>query len=181
MSQCLVERRFRDGLIALIPKLRAYAISLTGRTAEADDLLQDALVRAWRFREGFEPDTNLKAWAFRILRNEFLSRLAAGRATIQDVDGKFAAALAFAPEQEWRLAYSEVLEALDQLSPITRDALLLVTASGFTYEEAAELCGCAVGTLKSRVNRARQQLMALVSVDPRSVVDVPRHGASRAA
>ncbi len=156
---------FRDDLVALIPKLRAYATLLTGRPAEADDLVQDALVRAWRFQNHFEPGSNLRAWVFRILRNEFYDYLQRSRRTVQDVDGKLAARLQSAPDQDWRVGHRELLEGLKALTPDTREALLMVTVSGFTYPEAAALCGCAVGTLKSRVNRARQRLAELTQVD----------------
>lgn len=153
---------FRDGMIALIPKLRAYATLLTGRTSEADDLVQDTLVRAWRFQKSYSPDTNLKAWLFKILRNEFYGQVQRGRRIVQDVDGQMAAQLQSAPEQEWRVSHRELVEGLKALTPDTREALLMVTVSGFTYPEAAELCGCAVGTLKSRVNRARARLAELI-------------------
>lgn len=152
---------FRDEVIALIPPLRGYAIALTRSSADADDLVQDALVRAWQFRSGFRVGTNLKAWLYRILRNTFYTQVQKQRATVQDVDGKLAAALSCNPDQEWRIAYDELLEALALLSQDTRDALLLVVAAGLTYEEAAEISGCAVGTMKSRVNRARERLAQL--------------------
>lgn len=145
-------------MVALIPKMRAYALILTRSSADADDVVQDTMLRAWRFRERFEPGTNLKAWLFRILRNEFLSRTAVTGRTVQDVDGKAAAALTIEADQELKVRYGELLGALDRLSPDTRDAILLTAGSGFTYDEAAELCGCAVGTVKSRVNRAREIL-----------------------
>jgi RNA polymerase sigma-70 factor (ECF subfamily) len=156
---------FRDGIVALIPAARAYATVLTRHKGEADDLVQDALMRAWRFRDGFAAGTNLKAWLFKILRNEFFAQIYARRNLVQDVDGKYAARLVSAANQDWHLAYSELLEGLDQLTPDTREALLLVAATGLTCEEAAVVCGCAVGTIKSRVNRARQRLAELVDVD----------------
>ena len=157
---------FRDGIVALIPTLRAYGTMLTGATSEADDLVQDALVRAWRFQNSYVPETNLKAWLFTILRNEFISQARIRQRTVQDVDGKYAALLVSIADQDWRLAHRELLAALRVLTPDTRVALLLVTVSGFTYHEAATLCGCAVGTLKSRVNRARQRLAELIDFEP---------------
>jgi len=147
---------------ALIPQLRGYAIALTRSSTEADDLVQEALTRAWRFRDGFADGTNLKAWLYKILRNCFHTETASRRTTIQDVDGKLAAQLACGPEQEWFLQYRELLEAMTQLTPSCREALLLVVASGLTYDEAALVSGCAVGTMKSRVNRARGQLARLL-------------------
>lgn len=156
---------FRDEVIALIPPLRGYAMALTRSSAEADDLVQEALVRAWQFRSGFRVGTNLKAWLYKILRNTFYTQAEKRRKTVQDVDGKLAAQLACNPEQEWRLVYDELLGALGRLTNDTRDALLLVVAAGLTYEEAAEITGCAVGTMKSRVNRARERLAHLIDFD----------------
>jgi RNA polymerase sigma-70 factor (ECF subfamily) len=146
-------------LVALIPKLRAYAISLSRSAADADDLVQDTLLRAWRFRESFAEGTNLKAWLFRILRNEFLTRISAARNTVQDVDGAWAASLSCAAEQDLNLRYQELLNGMQRLSHETREALVLTLGAGFTYHEAADACGCPVGTMKSRVNRARRFLV----------------------
>jgi RNA polymerase sigma-70 factor (ECF subfamily) len=134
---------------------------LTRSSVDADDLVQDALVRAWQFRSGFRMGTNLKAWLYKILRNTFYTQVEKRRATVEDVDGRLAASLSCEPDQEWRIAYDELLDALQLLSQDTRDALLLVVAAGLTYEEAAEISGCAVGTMKSRVNRARERLAQL--------------------
>jgi RNA polymerase sigma-70 factor, ECF subfamily len=139
---------FMAELVQLIPKLRAYALVLTRASSDADDLVQDALLRAWKYREGFEEGTNLRAWLFRILRNEFLKRVQAVQFISQDVDGKLAA----------QLRYGELLEGLRRLSDDTREALLLTVGAGFTYTEAAMVCGCPIGTIKSRVNRARELL-----------------------
>ncbi len=122
-------------------------------------------MRAWRSRECFQLGTNLKAWLFKIVRNTFYTNMVKRRHTVQDVEGKMAARLACTPEQEWRLQYGELLNAMDRLTPEAREALLLVVASGLSYEEAAAVCGCAVGTLKSRVNRARERLAKLVDHD----------------
>ena len=157
--------RFRDEVIALIPPLRGYASALTRSSVDADDLVQDALVRAWQFRAGFQVGTNLKAWLYKILRNTFYTQSMKARKTVQDVDGRLAAQLVSNPDQEWRLVYDELLSALDHLSQDTRDALLLVVAAGLTYEEAAEVADCAVGTMKSRVNRARQRLAELTDFE----------------
>jgi RNA polymerase sigma-70 factor (ECF subfamily) len=156
---------FIDALVALIPRLRGHALALTRSSAEADDLVQDALVRAWRFRDGFQPGGNLGAWMNKILRNTFYSAVVSRRNIVQDVDGQYAAQLACPPDQEWRVKHGELLSALRRLSAEARDALLLVAAEGFTYEEAAEISGCPVGTMKSRVNRARERLAALMDVD----------------
>ena len=172
---------FRDEVVALIPPLRGYAIALTRSSVEADDLVQDALVRAWQFRAGFKVGTNLKAWLYKILRNTFYTQAEKRRRTVQDVDGKYAAQLTCGPDQEWRLAYDELLTALGHLSQDTRDALLLVVAAGLTYEEAAEITGCAVGTMKSRVNRAREKLAELTDFDLGATAKAPAQQAVASA
>jgi len=146
-------------MVALVPKLRAYAIVLTKSVSDADDLVQDTLLRAWKFREGFRAGTNLKAWLFRILRNEFLDTVQAAGPSLLNLDERLIGQLACPPEQEFSVRYGELLRGVDQLSGDTREALLLTAGAGFTYEEAAEVCGCPVGTIKSRVNRAREFLM----------------------
>ncbi|HEY3694178.1 sigma-70 family RNA polymerase sigma factor [Phenylobacterium sp.] len=151
---------------ALIPRLRGYAIALTRSSTEADDLVQEALTRAWRYRSGFTADTNLKAWLYKILRNCFHTETASRRSTMQDVDGRLAAQLSCSPEQEWFLQYSDILAAMTRLTPSCREALLLVVASDLTYDEAALVAGCAVGTMKSRVNRARRKLVELLGDFP---------------
>jgi RNA polymerase sigma-70 factor (ECF subfamily) len=156
---------FKSELIALLPKLRAHAIALSGSASAADDLIQDTMVRAWRFRDTFQDGSNLAAWVHRILRNTFYTSATTARRTVQDVDGMYAAQLTCNPEQEWRVKYSELLSALGKLSEESRDALLLIVAEGMSYEEAAEIAGVPVGTLKSRVNRARERLAELIDID----------------
>lgn len=156
---------FPNDVIALIPMMRAYAMSLTRSRPEADDLVQDTLVRAWRFREAYQPGTNLKAWLYKILRNIFYTSHARRPLVVQDVDGRLTAQLACTPSQEWQVQFGELLRSLDRLTPNTRDALLLIVVAGLSYEEAAEVCGCAVGTLKSRVSRARRHLADLLDYD----------------
>ncbi len=156
----------KEDMVRLIPKLRAFATSLCGNPDEADDLVQETLLRAWKFRDTFQPDTNLRAWMFKILRNEFLTQVKKQR-PIGDADGRYGRRLTTLPDQEWRLAYSEVLDALKRLSADTRAALVLVGGAGLSYEEAADCCGCAVGTIKSRVSRARSQLARLTDHEER--------------
>ena len=168
---------FPDAVIALIPMMRGYAMSLTRSRPEADDLVQDTLVRAWRFRAAYEPGTNLKAWLYKILRNIFYSNHARRRLVVQDVDGKLTAQLACTPDQEWQVEFGDLLRSLDRLTPDTRDALLLIVVAGLSYEEAAEVCGCATGTLKSRVSRARARLAELLDYD----LPARRHLARRPA
>lgn len=157
--------RFRDGVVELIPQLRAYANALTRSSAEADDLVQDTLMRAWNYRASFSVGTQLKPWLFKILRNRLYTWTAQRRFTVQDVDGRYAANLVVAPEQGWHLEFSDLLSALEVLSPDTREAVLLVLGAGLSYHEAADIAGCAVGTMKSRVNRAREHLVRLLDPD----------------
>jgi RNA polymerase sigma-70 factor (ECF subfamily) len=156
---------FKAELVALLPKLRGHAMALTGSASAADDLIQDTMVRAWRFREGFQEGSNMSAWVNKILRNTFYTAAVAQKHVVQDVDGKYAAQLSCKPEQEWRVKYGELMSAIRLLTPEARDALLLVVAEGMSYEEAAEVAGCPVGTMKSRVNRARERLAELIDVD----------------
>lgn len=149
-----------ENLNVFTPKLRAYATLLLGSIDEADDLVQDTLLRAWRYRHTFQPDSNLKAWLFRILRNEFLTRAGRPRA-LQDHNGELAAKLVAPGDPELRLQCDQTLRALQDLTPKSRDALVLV-AAGNSYEELAEIWGCAVGTVKSRIARARQSLLEAI-------------------
>lgn len=153
---------FRDAVIALIPALRTQAAIRVGPHGEADDLVQETLVRAWCYRASFQQGTNLKAWLCKIMQNCFYHDLSRQRDTIEDIEGRWAAMLSVAPSQEWRLQYNDMLSALDHLPPDARAALVLIGASGCSYEEAAELAHCPVGTLKSRVNRAREKLANLI-------------------
>jgi RNA polymerase sigma-70 factor, ECF subfamily len=148
----------RQELVTAIPNLRAFAISLTGNPHLADDLVQETLLKAWSHRDKFEAGTNLKAWLFTILRNTFFSEFRKKRREVQDVDGQAAARLTSPAEQLGHLDLADFQRALRQLSPDQREALLLVGAEGLSYDEAAKISGCAVGTVKSRVNRARAKL-----------------------
>jgi RNA polymerase sigma-70 factor (ECF subfamily) len=161
-EEIAVSTEFRDEVMALLPNLRGYALILTRSTQDADDLLQDVLLRAWKYRDGFAPGTNLKAWLFRILRNEFLSHARRRPPWAYSLDAPDAIEPGREPEQEWRRLYRELLNGLDQLPFDLREALLLVGASGFSYEEAAQACGCAEGTVKSRVSRARDRLARII-------------------
>lgn len=154
----------REELIRQIPNLRAFAVSLCGSSERADDLVQEALMKAWANIEMFEPGTNMRAWLFTILRNVYYSNFRKKRREVEDSDGKLAANLATHPQQFGHLDLVDFREALAKLAPDQREALILVGASGFSYDEAAEICGCAVGTVKSRVNRARSRLSELLSV-----------------
>jgi len=155
----------RKAMLAALPHLRAFSISLTGNVERADDLVQDTVVRALGFIDRFEPGTNLQAWMFTILRNQFHSAYRKRKREVEDVDGLFAAKLTSIPDQDAHLEFDDFAEALATISPDQREAILLVGAEGFTYEEAAAICNTKVGTIKSRVNRARTRLAELLGYD----------------
>src|SRR3981189_2428472 len=155
----------RDDILASVPSLRAFAISLSGNGDRADDLVQETLLRALANIDSFQPGSNLPAWLFTILRNLFRSDYRKRRREVEDADGSYAKTLKTQPAQNAHLEFEEFRAALDKLPQDQREALILVGASGFSYEDAAAICGCAVGTIKSRVNRARSKLSALLYVD----------------
>lgn len=155
----------REQVLATVPSLRAFAISLCGNVDRADDLVQETLLRALSNISSFEPGTNMPAWLFTILRNLFRSEYRKRRREVEDADGRYADSLKSHPEQHGRVEFEEFRTALAKLPSDQREALVLVGASGFSYEEAAEICGCAVGTIKSRVNRARTRLAEYLSID----------------
>ena len=155
----------RDAMLAAVPSLRAFGISLSGNVDRADDLVQETLLRAMANIDSFQPGTNMSAWLFTILRNLFRSEYRKRRREVEDADGKYAETLKSHPEQHGRVEFEEFRVALAKLPPDQREALVLVGASGFSYEEAAAICDCAVGTIKSRVNRARTRLTELLSID----------------
>ena len=157
--------QLRDDILASVPSLRAFAISLSGNGDRADDLVQETLLRAIANIDSFQPGSNLPAWLFTILRNLFRSEYRKRRREVEDADGSYAETLKTQPEQTSRVEFEEFRTALAKLPEDQREALILVGASGFSYEEAAEICGCAVGTIKSRVNRARTRLSQLLSID----------------
>ena len=158
----------RDVMLAAVPSLRAFAISLCGNVDRADDLVQETLLRAWANLSSFQPGTSMSAWLFTILRNLFRSEYRKRRREVEDVDSSYAESLTSLPDQNSRLEINEFRKALRLLPPEQRESLILVGASGFSYEEAAQICGCAVGTIKSRVNRARTRLAEILSIDSAS-------------
>ncbi len=163
-----VSDEFRDGLLQAIPSLRAFAFSLIGRPDRADDLVQETLTKALLHHESFTPGTKLKAWLYTILRNEFYSQMRRRGREVEDVDGAYSRNLAVHPEQHGHLDMRDMNRALSQLPPDQREAVILVAASGFSYEEAAEICGVALGTIKSRVNRARTRLAEILEISNES-------------
>jgi len=155
----------RAAMLAAIPSLRAFAISLCRNVDYADDLVQDTILRAWRNIDRFEPGSSLQAWLFTILRNGFYSQHRKQKREVADSDGSYAGRLRSAPEQPGTCDLQDLLGALAKVSVDQREALLLIVAEGLSYEEAAQVCGVAVGTVKSRVSRARQRLAELLAVE----------------
>ena len=153
---------FKRELVGLIPHLRAFARTLTGDPTSADDLAQDAMMKAWDARASYQMGTNMKAWTFMILRNQFYSeKRRSWRQTQLDQEAAERTLVAV-DDPEAPVALDELRLGLSMLPPEQREALVLVGAGGFAYEEAAEICGCAVGTVKSRVSRARRALHAIL-------------------
>jgi RNA polymerase sigma-70 factor (ECF subfamily) len=179
---------FKDKLVGEMPALRAFAISLSGRTDRADDLVQETLLKSWAARDSFTEGTNLRAWLFTILRNVYFSEHRKRRREVEDPDGHHAESLTSIGGQQANLDLQDLRAALLKMPADQREVLLLVGATGFSYEQAAEICGVAVGTIKSRVNRARArltELMGIESVEDFGADPIGRvtsvHGASRAA
>jgi RNA polymerase sigma-70 factor (ECF subfamily) len=157
------EETFKKELVAAIPHLRAFARSLCNDPTQADDLAQEALAKAWKARDSFEPGTSIKAWTFMILRNQFYSeKRRSWRTAPLDVEMAENTLLAN-DDPTAPLDLLELRAALAKLPDDQREALILVGAGGMAYEEAAQVCQCAVGTIKSRVSRARRALETLLS------------------
>lgn len=155
---------FKEELLGTLPSLRAFAVSLSGKHDKADDLVQDTMMKAWAKQESFEMGTNIKAWLFTILRNEFYSQMRKRGREVQDSDGLFTERMAVHPSQYGSMDLHDFRKALAALPDDQREAVILIGASGFSYEEAAEICKCAVGTMKSRVSRARSRLQVMLGV-----------------
>ena len=159
-----VSASLRDSLVAEMGSLRAFAVSLCGDKERADDHVQETLFKAWNHLDSFKEGTNLKAWLFTILRNTYFSERRKRRREVEDADGTYAGRLATHPEQHGHMDMQDFRAVLVRLPDDQREALILVGAAGFSYEEAAEICGCAVGTIKSRVNRARNRLADMLGL-----------------
>ncbi|HSM53031.1 MAG TPA: sigma-70 family RNA polymerase sigma factor [Erythrobacter sp.] len=171
---------FKRELTAVIPHLRAFARGLCGRPDMADDLVQETMLKAWAAQDRFEPGTSMRAWTFVILRNAYLTDMRRNRFR-GEYDETVAERILVAPAgQEDPIHLADLQRALQSLPPERREALLLVGAGGFSYEEAATICGCAVGTIKSRVGRARAALTTMLedgSIPQRSTDDAEAHRA----
>lgn len=156
---------FKKELLTTLPSLRAFAISLINKHDKADDLVQDTIMKAWAKQSSFEMGTNMKAWLFTILRNEFYSQMRKRGREVQDSDNIFSNNIAVHPAQYGTLDLEDFKKALDHLPRDQKEALILIGASGFSYEDAAQICNCAVGTIKSRVSRARSKLQELLQIN----------------
>lgn len=163
----------REAIIEHLPALRAFAISLCRDASQADDLVQDTLLKAWSKFHLFRPGTNLRAWLFTILRNGYYSHHRKRARDVSDSDGALTAQLAGKPEHDGHLALAELSVALARLPVEQREALILVGAMGLSVDEAAETCGCAPGTIKSRANRGRRALAALLHLEGDEATNLP--------
>ncbi|WP_299616276.1 RNA polymerase sigma factor [uncultured Tateyamaria sp.] len=169
----------KDELVTHLGSMRAFAMSLTRNPALADDMVQDALVKAWSNIDSFQPGTNMRAWLFTILRNTYYSHHRKRKREVEDTEGELSAGLAQKPDHDGRLQMRDFNTAFGVLPEEQREALVLVGAGGFSYEEAAETCGVAVGTIKSRVNRGRARLVELMDMsdeEPMEVTEVVTQG-----
>lgn len=150
---------FRDALLEITPQLRAYALSLCGAIDVADDLVQDTLLKAWEKQESLRDFGRLKAWAMTILRNEFFGQRRQGKLIVEDAEGQWADTLVSNAHQEIAVDLRDLADALTNLDEHQREALVLIFVNELSYEEAAKVAGCPVGTMKSRVYRARNELL----------------------
>ena len=152
-------------LISAVPNLRAFALALCGNADKADDLVQETLVRAYGSLSSFAEGTNLMAWLVTILRNAYYNEYVKRRREVADPEGVIAGQLVSPPAQNAHMDLLDFRAALQQLPPDQREALILIGASGFSYDEAGSICNCAAGTVKSRVNRARERLSDLLALE----------------
>jgi RNA polymerase sigma-70 factor (ECF subfamily) len=165
---------FKEEIAALVPYLRAFARTLTGGdTSFADDLVQDTVVNALQAKEQFTEGTNLKAWLFTILRNRFRSVVGRKHMTAEVVEDDLEDLSWVPPEQESRLEVAAFKRAFRSLKANQREVLVLIAVHGLSYERVAEICGCEVGTVKSRVSRARAQLKEMLLGDERTPAAAP--------
>lgn len=162
----------KDEIVEHIKSLRAFALSLTRNSALADDMVQDSIEKAWRNIDKFQAGTNMRAWLFTILRNTYYSNRRRAKREVADPEGTFVERLSVKPDHDGRLQMSDFSRMFAQLPAEQREVLLLVGASGFSYEEAAEMCGVAIGTIKSRINRGRARLCELMDVQGDGALEI---------
>lgn len=162
----------KDELVTHLPALRAFALSLTRNRSTADDMMQDTVLKAWSNMDKFQVGTNMRAWLFTILRNNYYSSRRKLNREVADVDNVFSDTLSVKPDHDGRLQMMDFRDAFEKLADEHREALILVGASGFSYDDAAEMCGVATGTMKSRVNRARAKLTELLQLNDDEVLEL---------
>ncbi|WP_299650805.1 RNA polymerase sigma factor [uncultured Jannaschia sp.] len=162
----------REAMLDHLPALRAFALSLTRNGATADDMVQDTVVKAWTNMDKFQPGTNMRAWLFTILRNTYYSSRRKLNREVADPEGTMVAGLSVKPDHDGHLNLTDFKKVFETLPDEQREALILVGASGFSYEEAADMCGVAIGTIKSRANRGRARLTELLQLDGNSPIEM---------
>lgn len=165
-------QKFSALLVDELPVLRRRAVALSRNRHLSEDLVQTTVLKAWEHRDRFQENTCLRAWLFTILRNTFISGIRKHRLEVADVDGKFSAQVMVAPAQDHALVLKDLLDLVNTLPRVQRMALLLMGAEGYSQQEAADICKCSLGTIKSRVSRARATLSQLM-LDPALSVDLP--------
>lgn len=164
---------FERDIQTVIPSLKRFAMSLCHAAPTADDLVQEALLKAWAHQDQFQEGTNFNAWMFTILHNVFLSQKRRMRREVEDVDGGYALRLSTQASQEWHVRLADVARGLAQLPYGQQEALFLVGVEGMSYEDAAAIMGCEVGTVRSRINRAREKLAAVLGEDlPKTELEI---------
>ncbi len=161
----MLYQTFGDEIVALIPDLRAYALSLSRSNHRADDLVQDTLERAWRARSSFIGGQTIKAWLVTIMRNRFIDVCRLEQSTVEDVGGLHAAKITTLPNQVWAVQYSQLVSAVCRLPPQSSEAISLVYFAGLTHEEASVVLGCPLGSVKSRIRRASKNLRDVVDIE----------------
>jgi RNA polymerase sigma-70 factor (ECF subfamily) len=162
----------REEMLEHLPALRAFALSLTRNGATADDMVQDTVVKAWTNIEKFKVGTNLRAWLFTILRNTYYSSRRKLNREVSDPEGIMTNSLSVKPDHDGHLNLTDFRKAFETLPDEQREALILVGAAGHSYEDAAEICGVAVGTIKSRANRGRAKLTEILQLDGESPMEI---------
>ncbi|MEM1149170.1 MAG: RNA polymerase sigma factor [Pseudomonadota bacterium] len=162
----------RDELIEHLPHLRAFAMSLTRNSATADDMVQDTFEKAWTKFDKFAPGTNMRAWLFTILRNTYYSAYRRAQREVSDPEGEIVKRMSVKPDHDGHLQMAEFRKAFSALSDEQREVLILVGANGFSIEDTAQMCGCAEGTVKSRLHRARHKLAELMGLADDEGVDM---------
>ncbi|CTQ34773.1 RNA polymerase sigma factor [Jannaschia rubra] len=168
----MTHRDPREEMLDHLPALRAFALSLTRNGATADDMVQDTVVKAWTNMEKFKVGTNMRAWLFTILRNTYYSSRRKLNREVADPEGTMVASLSVKPDHDGHMNLTDFKKAFETLPDEQREALILVGASGHTYEEAADICGVAIGTIKSRANRGRARLTELLQLDGDSPLEM---------